>query len=164
MPLRTEPNPRYRLKQLATQLRKLRFPSSPINVRIAHWAADAITHYLSGKAKTLNAAFGLRRKRGVRGQPLSRARIGKAIHQARRAGYSWDTVQSKLQEQGYGVLDTGAMRRIYREFRVRLASRDIAQTLDHDGQYLPTSVPRGEPERRGLAGRNPERACFRREP
>jgi hypothetical protein len=69
MPLSREPSPRYKLKKLSKQLRKLSFPTSPVSVTLATFAADAFDQFLAGKSRTLDAAFGLQKKRGVPGWP-----------------------------------------------------------------------------------------------
>ena len=140
MPLRQEPSPRYKLKKLSKQLRKLSFPASPVSVKLAKFAADAFDKYLTGTC-SLEAAFGLGGKPGVHGQPKARLKLAKAVHALRKAGHSWNSVLDELSEQEFGDLDSGTVKRTYKEFKVRLAARDIAQTLDQDGDlFLPAKT------------------------
>jgi hypothetical protein len=85
MPLKREPSPRYKIKVLSKQLRKLTFPTSPISVKFATFAADAFDKFLTGKSRTLNAAFGLQEKRGVPGWPKARLKLAKAVYVLRKA-------------------------------------------------------------------------------
>ena len=61
MALLQKSSPRYKLKTLAKQLRRLSVPTSPVSTDLARFAADGFEKYLSGKAKSLDAAFGLRK-------------------------------------------------------------------------------------------------------
>ena len=63
MALRKEPHPRYKIKSLSKQMRKLTFPTSPISVKLATIAADAFDKFLSGKCDSLDEAFGLEKDR-----------------------------------------------------------------------------------------------------
>src|SRR5918995_2123474 len=77
MALRKEPSPRFKIKTLSKQLRKLSFPTSPISVQLATYAADAFDKYLSGEC-SLETAFGLGKKRGAPGWPRARLKLAKA--------------------------------------------------------------------------------------
>jgi hypothetical protein len=74
MALPKEPDPREKIEELSRQLRKLTFPTSPITIKLARFAANAFDAYLSGKAPTLGVAFGIGTVKGVppntrRGRP-----------------------------------------------------------------------------------------------
>lgn len=141
MPLRREPSPRYKIKALSKQLRKLTFPASPISVNLATFAADAFDRYLSGKC-SLESAFGLGRKRGVPGWPKARLKLAKVVYALRRAGHSWNSVLDELSKQGFGDLDLGTVTRTYKEFKVRLMARDVALTLSQDSDLYPPTTTR----------------------
>lgn len=141
MPLRREPSPRYKIKTLSKQLRKLSFPISPVSVKLATFAADAFDKFLSGKC-SLEAAFGLGRKHGVPGWPKARLKTAKAVYALRKAGHSWTSVLDELAKQGLGEMDLSTVKRTYKEFFVHLAARDIAQTLDQDGDLYPPTKTR----------------------
>lgn len=128
MPLSREPSPRYKLKKLSKQLRKLSFPTSPVSVTLATFAADAFDKYLTGTC-SLESAFGLGRKKGVPGWPKARLKLAKAVHALRKAGDSWSSVLDKLSKQEFGYLDLGTVTRTYKEFKVRLMARDVARDV-----------------------------------
>lgn len=147
MSLRKEPSPRYKLKTLSAQLRKLSFPTSPISIKLATFAADAFDKYLSG-ACSLESAFGLGKKRGTPGQPRARLKLAKAVHALRKAGHSWSSVLDKLSEQEFGFLDLSTVKRTYKEFFVHLLASDIAQTLDQDDDlFSPPKILKAKPRK-----------------
>ena len=146
MPLRQEPSPRFKLKALAKRPRRL--SRLGCDTKLTDWAADSIENYLSGKSKSLNAAFGLQKKRGTPGWPKARLKQAKAVYALRKAGHSWNSVLDELSKRGFGDLDLGTVKRTYKEFLVRLASRDIAQNLDQDGDlFLPTKTRKTQSRR-----------------
>ncbi len=128
MPLRSEPHPRFRIKQLSGGLRKLTFPSSPIPLDLARFAANAFDKYLSGQARTLDAAFGLGRKRGTPGWPRTRLKMAKAIYDLRKSGNSWSKVQKRLASHHFDT-DLGTLKRTYKEFQVHLMSKSVWNLL-----------------------------------
>lgn len=134
MPLRRDKHPRYKIKTLSKKLRKLSFPTSPIPVDLARFAADAFDKYLTGEC-SLEAAFGLGGKPGVHGQPKARLKLAKAVYALRKANHSWNGVLDELSTQGFGFLDLSTVKRTYKEFYVRIAARNIAQSLKQD-DYL----------------------------
>jgi hypothetical protein len=131
MPLRTEPHPRHKIKQLSKQLRKLSFPTSPISVDLARFAADAFDRFLTGQARTLNEAFGLTRKRGVPGWPKVRLKMAKEIYELRKNRTSWSKIQEYLASR-YTDTDLGTLKRTYKEFRVHLMSKSVVNLLKSD--------------------------------
>ncbi len=127
MPLRTEPSSRYKIKTLSKQLRKLSFPTSPISVKLATFAADAFDKFLSGQCDSLDDAFGVAKSRGAPRQ-LSTAKqhlmVAREIHALRLAGKTWYQIESEMNN------DQRVLRRIYKPFRIRLMSHDIARQLN----------------------------------
>jgi hypothetical protein len=142
MPLSREPSPRYKLKKLSKQLRKLSFPTSPVSVTLATFAADAFDQFLAGKSRTLDAAFGLQKKRGVPGWPKARLQLAKAVYALRKAGHSWKSVLDELSKQGRGEMDLSTLKRTYDEFKIPLMARDVALTLSQDSDLYPPSTTR----------------------
>lgn len=142
MPLKREPSPRYKIKTLSKQLRKLSFPTSPVSVKLATFAADAFDKFLAGKSRTLNAAFGLQKKRGAPGWPKARLKLAKAVYVLRKAGHSWNSVLDELSKQGFGDLDLGTVKRTYKEFKVPLIVRDVGLTLSQDSDLYPPTTTR----------------------
>ena len=136
MALRKGSHPRHKIKQLSTRLRKLTFPSSPIPIELARFAADAFDAYLSGKAQTLDAAFGVGTVRGAP-RTLSKAKqryaLARKIYALRLAGRSWYEVENELRQ------DQGSLRRLYKDFKVPLLSRGIAQKLLRSAPTTPTT-------------------------
>ncbi len=131
MPLKREPSPRYKLKTLPKQLRRLSFPTSPVDIALARFAAAAFDKYLEGTC-SLESAFGLGGKRGAPGWPKARLKLAKAVYALRMAGHSWKSVMEHTVNQGFGETDLGNIQRTYREFKVHLMSRDIALALKRD--------------------------------
>jgi hypothetical protein len=131
MPLRLDKHPRYKIKALSKQLRKLSFPTSPISVKLAMFAADAFDAFITGRSPTLDHAFGLSRKRGAPGWPKVRLQIAKEIYLLRKARTSWAKIQKAL-ESRYSDTDLGTLKRTYREFRIHLMSKSVGQLLKSD--------------------------------
>jgi hypothetical protein len=131
MPLRKEPSPRYKIKALSKQLHKLSFPTSPISVGLARFAADAFDKFLTGQSPTLDAAFGLSKKRGVPGWPKMRLKMAKDIYELKKDRNSWAEVQKELASR-YNDTDLGTLKRTYKEFRVHLMSKSISKLLKSD--------------------------------
>lgn len=128
MPLRRGPHPRYKIKELSKQLRKLSFPISPISVSLAKFAADAFDKYLTGQYRTLDAAFGLSKKRGTPGWPKMRLKMAEDIYNLRKDGKSWTKVQKELASR-YNDTDLGTLKRTYKEFRIHLMSQSVLKLL-----------------------------------
>ncbi len=126
MPLQRALSPRYKIKALSKQLRKLSFPSSSISPKLATFAVDAFNKFLSGECDSLDAAFGVRKNRGAPRQ-LSTAKqhraLAKKIFALRLARKTWYQIEEELD------LDQRALRRIYAAFKVHLMSRNLLLTL-----------------------------------
>lgn len=112
---------RETLARLAEHLRRQKLPV-PVEGRIlpikwAAKAADAIERYLSGEAKSLDAAFGLTPQRG---RPTTKAGEHKAIARVagelKLAGNSWTDVCDALSTRGATVTDVRTVRRIVDEY------------------------------------------------
>lgn len=130
MPLQRGSSPRYKIKTLSKQLRKLTFPTSPISVNLAIFAADAFDKFLAGNSRTLDAAFGLLKKRGVPGWPKARLKMAKEIYALRKSGKSWSQVQGALERRGYKDTDLGTIKRTFKEFRLHLMEKELWQILE----------------------------------
>ena len=84
----------------------------------------------------------------MHGQPKARLKLAKAVYALRKAGHSWKSVLDELAEQEFGFLDLSTVKRTYKEFFVRLAARDIAQTLDQDDDlFSPTKIRKTKPRK-----------------
>jgi hypothetical protein len=129
MSLNRGPSPRYKIKAFSKQLRKLSFPASPISVKLATYVADAFDKFLAGKSRTLNAAFGLQKKRGVPGWPKARLKMAKEIYALRKSGKSWSQVQGELERLGYKDTDLSTIKRTLKEFRLHLMEKELWQSL-----------------------------------
>lgn len=141
MPLKHEPSPRYKLKKLSKQLRKLSFPKSPISVNLATFAADAFDKYLTGTC-SLESAFGLGRKPGVPGWPKARLKLAKAVYALRKVDYSWKRVLDELSMQGFEDLDLSTVKRTYKEFKVYLIACDAERIVSQDTELYPSTKTR----------------------
>lgn len=114
------------LAELAQQLRKLKFPTSPVSVRLAQFAADSFNIYLEGKAQTLDEAFGLKPRRGAPGIPKRREAIARAAFKLRLAGESWKKIADELGG------DERTIREYYTEFKTNLLCEEINRTWDNE--------------------------------
>jgi len=127
MPLRREPSPRYKIKALSNQLRKLSFPTSRISVKLATFAADAFDKFLSHQCSSLDEAFGLEKDRGAP-RKLSKAKqhlaLAREVFALRLANKSWYEIENALGQ------DIRALSRIYKPFKARLMSREILRKLN----------------------------------
>jgi hypothetical protein len=123
MPLKRGPSPRYQIKLFTKELRKLRFPTSPISVKLATFVADAFDRFLSGEANSLDEAFGVEKRPGAP-KRLSTAKqhraFSKKILDMRMAGKTTYAIEEET-----GV-DQGAIRRTCKPFRARLMARTIS--------------------------------------
>lgn len=126
MLLRRGLHPRYKIKALSKQLRKLSFPTSPISVDLAKFAADAFDKFLTGTCTSLDKAFGLVKGPGaprhLQTAKKNRA-FAKKIDALRLKGNTWEQCEEVL------GLDQRALRRIYKPFRAEFGSRRIIQML-----------------------------------
>lgn len=129
MPLRGAPSPRYKMKSLSKQLRTLTFPTSPISVDLAQFAADAFDSYLSGRSRTLDAAFGLKKKRGAPGWPKARRRMAAIVYELKKAKKSKSQIQAELQRRGFRDTDWSTIKRTYQEWRLRLLRVGVGKLL-----------------------------------
>jgi hypothetical protein len=116
---------------LSKQLRKLTFPASPITIKLSRYAADAFDGYLLGQFRTLDAAFGLQKKRGLPGYPKLRLKMAKIVYELKKAKKSKAQIQKELAHQGFKDTDWATIKRVYKEWRVRLMSKDIHLDLDN---------------------------------
>jgi len=130
---------RFKMKQLSKQLRKLSFPTSPISVSLAKFAADAIDMFLAHKCKSLDEAFGINKGPGAP-RKLSAAKrqfvLAREIGLLRMAGKTWDEIEEAL------GLDQRALRRTFKPFKIRLMSQQVGRDLN-----LPThtAMQKSEP-------------------
>jgi hypothetical protein len=127
MPLQRGSSPRYKIKILSKQLRRLTFPTSPITVKHATFAADAFDRFLSQKCNSLDEAFGLEKVRGAP-RKLSKAKQRRAlamkIFALRLTRKTWYQIEDELGQ------DAGLLRRIYIEFKPRLMRRELLRQLN----------------------------------
>jgi hypothetical protein len=135
MPLRRGASPRFKIKNLSEQLRKLSFPESPISIDLARFAANAFDNFLSGKCNSLDEAFEVEKGRGAP-RKLSTARkhmaLAKKIADLRLAGKTLYQIEDEL------GMDGGAIRRLYKPFRARVLSRKIDLGLSRRAKDDPT--------------------------
>lgn len=130
-------DPRERLRKLAAQLRELQHPDTVdadadgwVELRLvdaASWAADAIDRFLNGEEPSLDAAFGVAPRRGVKGNPLARWRLALKVEAMRRAGKSWKQIGDTLD------YDVRELQRIRDRFDVDLISLELGRRLKRRG-------------------------------
>jgi hypothetical protein len=122
MSLRQEPSPRYKLKTLSKQLRKL-----SVSVKLATFAADAFDKFLSHECSSLDEAFGLEKDLGAP-RKLSKAKehlaLARKIFAFRLKNKTWYEIENAMNQ------DQRALRRIYKPFKTRLMSRKIIRKLN----------------------------------
>lgn len=126
MALQRGRHPRYQIKALSSQLRKLTLPTSPISIALATFAADAFDKFLTGEYATLDEAFGVAKRSGAP-RRLSKAkehlRFAEEISDLRGKGKTWYQLEGEL------GMDAGALRRSYAPFKIALLSRRIGKKL-----------------------------------
>src|SRR5207302_637279 len=110
---------------------------SPIPVKLAKFAAEAIEKYLSGKCKSLDAAFGLEKKSGAPGWPKKRVKMAREIYKMWRAGKTMHYIARELKKQGYNDTERVTLKRILNEFKIRFMARDVADSLNHPDKDSP---------------------------
>lgn len=132
-----------RLREFAKQLRRLEFPSSPIQIELAEYFAHAIERYLDeirhydeknkdpapkGKIKperpTMDRALGLAK----RGRPLDstqRKELARKIYDMRGDGLSWKEIADELSRA-----DQRTLQRYYDEFEATFLLEDHPVDMD----------------------------------
>lgn len=123
---------RDKLSQFAEELEGLSFPTSPISLELAGFVASSIRSYLSGDQKSLDAAFGLGKKRGAPGDQEKRRNIAKDVFLMKLEGNSWKQIADTLSEQGCDVSDERTLRRYLDEYLNDLMSEEVNKRLDSD--------------------------------
>jgi len=121
-----------KLRMMSEQLRELSFPASTISLDLAAYVADAFDAYLQGRARSLDAAFGLTAKRGAPSTRLAEHKaIAAEILAMKREGKSWVDITEAL--QSCGISDERELRRLYVVHRVEVVSKAIVEGLrKHD--------------------------------
>lgn len=123
-----------RLQEISSHLRgllSLQPWESPIPHELATFAADAIDLFLSGKAPSLDAAFGVIRARGrPPRQDKERDRMTLVASRLRDAGKSWLEVMDELGEQFPNrEEDERTVRRWYVERLDQLLAKELSDEL-----------------------------------
>jgi hypothetical protein len=118
---------REKLKEFASQLKRLSFPSSPISIELAKFVEVALENYLDKKAKSLDAAFGLNPKRGTKGyrRDFNRKRA-EQIMRLRLDGKSWMDIANNLGGKDGIPKDEREIRRIADEFMIEIMAEEIS--------------------------------------
>jgi hypothetical protein len=120
---------REKLELFTEQLRRLKFPTSPISIELADYVAAAFESYLDGKVKTLETALGLNAGEGTKGYGagFNRQRAKRVIN-ARLEGKTWKRVCDELGGK-YGLPnDEKEIRLLADKFRAEILAEKI--TLD----------------------------------
>jgi hypothetical protein len=122
------------LEDMALRLRRLKGAGlgSPIHSNLADWFSTAIERYLSQEVSSLDAALGLRARRGRRRKSATpdELRIGRAIFAIGIGGKSWKEIADELRWER----DESSLRELW----ARISS-DVVKSLSADP---PESEPR----------------------
>ena len=114
---RTQREAREILEWLAKLLRNYR---TPIRPKEALHAAEAIESYLAGRARSLDEAFGLTRKRGRPAKDDEHKEIVRRALQLLFEGKSWRAIAEEL-----GVQDERTLRRLCKRYFTEVAAEKI---------------------------------------
>jgi hypothetical protein len=114
---RTQREAREILEWLAKHLRYYR---TPIRPKQALHAAEAIESYLAGRARSLDEAFGLTRKRGRPAKDDEHKEIARRALPRRLEGKPWEAIAEEL-----GVQDERTLRRQYKRHFTEVAAEKI---------------------------------------
>jgi hypothetical protein len=117
---------RAKIVEFTEQLRRLKFPASPISIELADYVASAFESYLDGKTKTLEAAFGLNAGKGTKGysREFNRKRAERIIS-LHEAGKTWEQVCNELGGKDGIPKDEREIRRLCDEFLVEVLAERI---------------------------------------
>ena len=97
---------RYLMAVLVVQLRALSFPSSPVSIDLARFAADAFEAYLGGAEQTLDKAFGLAKGRGAPATATAgHLEIARRILRMFIAQQSWRDIANEASTKAWSVTD-----------------------------------------------------------
>lgn len=136
-PVSSQEANRAKLAQLVEQLRALTFPSSPISIDLAQFAASAFAAYLDGEHSTLDKAFGLTRGRGAPASATAaHLDIARKILGMQLAEKSWNDVYETAAKESWPVTDARELRRIYKAFEVKVMSEELSRRLS-DSEIQP---------------------------
>ena len=122
------------LTRFAEQLRTLSFPTSPISIDLAKYVADSINSYLDHSAATLDAAFGLRGKRGRPTKTSEHLAMARNIGAMRIQGKSWKNISDEFGSFEDGVTDERTLRRIWDEHRWTLWAEELSAPWSDDNE------------------------------
>ena len=97
----------------------------PGYVRRLKFIADAIDKFLSGEAKSLDAAFGVKPRRGAPNKHAEHMDIARPIYSLMRQGRSWKEIYNELD-----IKDDRAARRAIKECLNELMAEEIAAIIE----------------------------------
>lgn len=124
--------PRDKITRLAVELRALSFPTSPISIELARFAANAFESFLRGEAKTLDSAFSLTPIRGRPRKEVEHADIAQKIFALLIQKKSWKEISDDFSAEGAEVTDERTLRRIWNQCRVAVWADEIDKTWDDE--------------------------------
>lgn len=142
------------LAAFVLQLRDLSFPSSPVSVEIARFAADAFAAYLDGGEQTLDKAFGVARGRGAPATATAgHVELARKMVQIIRnislrksawiadsvtpSTLAWRAIFQAALDEDWSVTDESELRKIYKRFASAAIGESIARRLgDADRRWL----------------------------
>lgn len=122
-----------RLQQLVNELEELTFPSSPISMDLVKYTVESLKDYLSDNAKSaqsLDAAFGITKKRGAPGDPQKRRDIARTVFDMQLKGKPWREIADEISLRGGDVTDERTLRRYLDEFTDELIAEVLCNRLN----------------------------------
>jgi len=116
------------LQRLADHLRDYK---TPIRPAWADEAQAAILAFLNGEAKTLDAAFGLKRRPGHPADPKRKEFIARKAIALRKCGFKWVSIAAELEKEKI-FLDESVIREYAGDFEPQILLDDKIEELAKD--------------------------------
>jgi len=121
------------LRRVAKHLKSIHLPTQAGEakrpIKWAEKAANNIEDYLSGKKKSLDTAFALKKKRAPTKENEHIA-LASEVYKLRLAGKSWIETYDIISTKDYTVTDESTIRKIFKKHFAKLAADDVQ--LDED--------------------------------
>lgn len=122
------------LTEFCTELRALKFPTSPISVGAAEFVADAFERYISNEVQTLDAAFDLTPRKGRPKNEEKRESDARKMAALLSAGKSWDEVADGMARFEGDQPDKRTLRRLHKDYETKFMAEELTRRLERRGK------------------------------